>query len=102
MTTDAARTVLGRLAERWSALQPGEIPDDAATVARQCVLDWLGCALAGSREPLTGIVLDADAAGQADGLCTLVRLRRGAAAPLAALVNRAAGAPHRLRRPSQA
>ena len=33
-----------------------DIPPDALTVARQCILDWLGCALAGSAEPLSNIL----------------------------------------------
>ncbi len=34
-----------------------EIPGDALEVARHCLLDLLGCALAGSREPLTEILV---------------------------------------------
>ena len=32
------------------------VPPDALTVARQCLLDWVGVTLAGSREPLAAIL----------------------------------------------
>src|SRR5438876_4622951 len=32
------------------------IPPAASTVARHCLLDWFGCAIAGSREPLSQIM----------------------------------------------
>ena len=64
------------------------IPDDAVVVAKTCVLDWLGCALAGSREPLTEILLS-EAANH--GPATLVGLARKTSVHWAALVNGAAG-----------
>src|SRR5207253_8389296 len=33
------------------------LPSTARTVARHCLLDWFGCAIAGSREPLSQIML---------------------------------------------
>src|SRR5947209_20143312 len=33
------------------------IPPAARAVARHCLLDWFGCAIAGSREPLSQIML---------------------------------------------
>ena len=44
---DAARTV------RWE-----ELPAEAREVARHCLLDFLGVALAGAREPLTQILIE--------------------------------------------
>ena len=41
---------------RFRTLSLSEVPDDAQTVARQCLLDWLGCAIAGSAEPLSEIL----------------------------------------------
>ncbi len=35
-----------------------DLPQDVVTIAEQCILDWLGCAIAGSREPLAAILLD--------------------------------------------
>jgi 2-methylcitrate dehydratase PrpD len=42
--------------ERYGRLSLDEVPPDASTAARQCVLDWLGCALSGSTEPLAQIL----------------------------------------------
>src|SRR3954471_24317192 len=35
-----------------------DLPTDVVEVARQCVLDWVGVTVAGSREPVTCILLD--------------------------------------------
>ncbi|MGH7806161.1 MAG: MmgE/PrpD family protein, partial [Candidatus Binatia bacterium] len=35
----------------------GDVPEDAREAARHCLLDFLGCAIAGSREPLVEILL---------------------------------------------
>lgn len=85
-----ASTILGRLAERWSAIADDEVPAAAAAVARHCVLDWLGCALAGSREPLTRILVEELAAPEAGGPCTVVGTGLATSARTAALVNGAA------------
>lgn len=84
---ETSQTLLGRLADRWSAVGFDDLPYDVAEVGRHCVLDWLGCALAGSREPLALILLDE----LADGDCTVVGTSRTANAATAALVNGAAG-----------
>lgn len=81
-------TVLEGLAARWSCVTPGDLPDEVTRVGRQCMLDWLGCTLAGSREPLAGI-LRQELAGP--GRATLVGTRRTASARDAALINGAAG-----------
>lgn len=51
-----ARTVTGRLAEQHATLGNHDIPVDVRTAARHSILDWLGCALAGQREPLSTIL----------------------------------------------
>src|SRR2546427_11761108 len=66
-----------------------EIPGDALEVARHCLLDFLGCALAGSREPLTEILVESVATS--DGPATLIGRRERAPWSAAALVNGAAG-----------
>ncbi|MGH2610859.1 MAG: MmgE/PrpD family protein, partial [Tepidiformaceae bacterium] len=33
-----------------------DLPPDAITVAKQCLLDWLGVTIAGADEPLTQIL----------------------------------------------
>jgi 2-methylcitrate dehydratase PrpD len=80
-----------RLAERWAGVRPADVPDEAAEAGRHCLLDWLGCALAGSGEPLTGILAAEVVDDGADGPCTLVGQRGRTTPRIAALVNGAAG-----------
>ncbi len=47
---------MNALWERYGRLSLDEVPADASTAARQCILDWLGCALSGSTEPLAQIL----------------------------------------------
>ncbi len=68
-----------------------EIPDDARQAARHCLLDFVGCALAGSREPLTEILVREVALGEAASQATLIGRRERATLLTAALVNGAAG-----------
>ena len=91
MASEAATTLFGRLAERWSSVDDDEVPDDAARVARHCVLDWFACALAGSREPLSRILVEQGVAGEGPGPATLVGRAPMVAPRAAALVNGAAG-----------
>jgi 2-methylcitrate dehydratase PrpD len=59
LTEDRARADLTRvLAERTIALRYEELPAPAREIARQCVLDYLGVALAGAQDPLVGILLE--------------------------------------------
>ena len=51
-----ADTVLGQLAEQWSNLTFADLPQKAIDVGKQCVLDWMGCALAGSQERLIEVL----------------------------------------------
>ncbi len=75
--------------DRFGGLTLDDIPAEARTVAGQCVLDWFGCALVGSREPLSLILRD-ELGGQA-GACTIVGTDMRCAPGVAALVNGAAG-----------
>ena len=75
--------------DRYGRLLPGEIPAEAAMAARQCMLDWLGCTLAGSTEPLAEI-LRAELAG-ADGPATVIGSSQRTSTMSAALINGAAG-----------
>ena len=90
MTSDVA-PLLGSLAARWAGLTPSDVPDDASVVARQCILDWFGCTLAGSREPLSRILADEVVGREPGGPCTVVGTGSSASARTAALVNGAAG-----------
>lgn len=74
------------LVEHASGITPGAIPGSVRTVARHCLLDWFGCAIAGSREPLTEILVEAVAAGDADK-ATLIGRRERTAPVTAALIN---------------
>src|SRR6266851_5593854 len=79
------------LAERASAVRYDALPEPARALARQCVLDYFGVALAGADDPLVAILLDelAEAGGteQAGVIGHAARLP----ALSAALVNGAIG-----------
>ena len=75
--------------DQFGALRLNDIPEDARTVAGQCILDWYGCALAGSREPLSEILRDEFAS--ASGRCQIVGTDRTTTPTAAALINGAAG-----------
>ncbi|MBN8903708.1 MAG: MmgE/PrpD family protein, partial [Rhodospirillales bacterium] len=56
--TDLSSTGLTRaLAEQARTLTLADIPEDIRAWARQCVLDYVGCTLAGAQEDLTQILL---------------------------------------------
>jgi 2-methylcitrate dehydratase PrpD len=54
--TTETKTLTAALAEHVSTMRLEDMPVAALTVAKQCVLDWLGVALAGHSEPLVGIL----------------------------------------------
>jgi 2-methylcitrate dehydratase PrpD len=56
-----------QLAERAGAIRYEALPDNVRALARQCVLDYFGVALAGAGDPLVAILLDefAEAGGAA-------------------------------------
>lgn len=83
-----ADTLLGSLAARWSTVGFDDLPAEAVEVGRHCLLDWLGCALAGSRESLAALVCDQLATS---GRATLVGTDRTADPRDAALGNGVAG-----------
>jgi len=74
---------------RFRTLRSTDLPPEALAVARHCLLDWLGCALAGSQEPLAAILRDevVESGGPATVLGTFLRTTPRAAA----LANGAAG-----------
>jgi 2-methylcitrate dehydratase PrpD len=41
-------TITTELWDRFGRLDAGDLPADVDTVARQCVLDWFACAMAGT------------------------------------------------------
>ena len=70
---------------RWS-----EIPGDAREVARHCLLDCLGTGIAGSREPLTEILVGEVVSKEGSSEAGLIGRRERASRLSAALVNGAA------------
>jgi 2-methylcitrate dehydratase PrpD len=83
-----ADTVLGQLAEHWSDLTFADLPQEAIDVGKQCVGDWMGCALAGSQEQLVEVLR-----GEltSPGKATLIGAGGHASPRDAALINGAAG-----------
>ncbi len=78
------------LAKKIHALHHIEIADKSRQVARQCLLDWFGCSLAGAHEPVTDIVAGELAHSNA-GMCRLVGRTETANMVDAALINGTAG-----------
>jgi 2-methylcitrate dehydratase PrpD len=87
---DAPTDLTRALAVRASALGYEDLPAAARQVARQCVLDYLGVALAGADDPLVRILLDdmAEAGGSAQA--SVIGHQARLPALSAALVNGAA------------
>lgn len=79
--------VTGTLIRKAQGVAFDSLPDDVVLAARTCVLDWLGCALAGSREPLTEILV---AESATHGPASLIGRDRTTSVHWAALVNGAA------------
>ena len=53
----ASQNLTRALAEQARTLSYADLPDDVRTLARQCLLDYVACTLAGSKEELTEILL---------------------------------------------
>ncbi|MHA1164672.1 MAG: MmgE/PrpD family protein [Alphaproteobacteria bacterium] len=74
-------------AAKWVAdLRAEDITDAAFERAKHVLLDWLGCSIAGSREPLVGILLE-ELGGETQGPCTLLASGQRARLHDAALIN---------------
>jgi 2-methylcitrate dehydratase PrpD len=89
--TDIASQGLTRaLAEQARTLTYADLPNDVRRLARQCLLDYVACTLAGSKDELAGILL-AEMQEQG-GAPTATVIGHGARLPVlsAALVNGAA------------
>src|SRR5580704_14982818 len=79
------------LARRASALAHCELSEEARELARQCVLDYLGVAIAGAADPLVQIVFDELAEAGGAPQASVVGRRARLPALAAALINGAAG-----------
>ena len=75
--------------DKFADLTYDDLPEDVVKVANQCILDWFGCALAGSNEPLSEILRNQF--GHRAGQCTVIGSELKLEAPTAALLNGAAG-----------
>src|SRR5579875_264289 len=91
MDTATSADLTRSLARRAAALRYEDLPRDVRALARQCVLDYFGVALAGAAEPLVRIVREemAEAGGAAEASVIGDKARLPALA--AALVNGTAG-----------
>lgn len=77
-------------AERSRALTFNDLPADVVERAKQCLLDWLGVALAGSGQPLTSILLEEVREQGGHEQATLIGIGGLVSTQQAALVNGAA------------
>jgi 2-methylcitrate dehydratase PrpD len=57
MTDIGSQNLTRTLAEQARALRYEDLPADVRKLARQCLLDYVACTLAGAKEELTGILL---------------------------------------------
>jgi 2-methylcitrate dehydratase PrpD len=85
------RTVTQSLTERLSAMSLRAMSPEALTVAKQCLLDWLGVALAGRNERLVDILVDELAPEGVAGGASLIGRGRRARFDDAVLINGAMG-----------
>ena len=75
--------------DKYKDLTYDQLPDAVIKVANQCILDWFGCAFAGSGEPLAGILRQVF--GHRSGSCSVVGSELQLDAQTAALLNGASG-----------
>ncbi|MEM7097619.1 MAG: MmgE/PrpD family protein [Pseudomonadota bacterium] len=75
--------------DKFADMGYDDFPADVIQVANQCILDWFGCALAGSKEPLSEILRGQF--GHRAGTCSVIGTELKLEAPTAALLNGAAG-----------
>jgi 2-methylcitrate dehydratase PrpD len=79
------------LAKRSAGLDYDDLPTPIRELAGQCVLDYLGCVIAGAGDPLVGMLLDEAAEAGGVAQASIVGHRQRLPALAAALVNGAAG-----------
>jgi 2-methylcitrate dehydratase PrpD len=86
-TAATSTAVTASLAAFVSGPVPAAAPQEVVHQAKRCLIDWLGVALAGSREPGTEIVRETAEAMSPGADAWVVGSRRRVGAPFAALVN---------------
>src|SRR5688572_11582265 len=87
---DEAASLTQRLVERTRAIEWARLPADVREIARQCVLDWIGVALAGSSDPLPRLLIDEALADGGKPLATVAGHSDRVSPLQAALINGAA------------
>jgi 2-methylcitrate dehydratase PrpD len=87
----AGDTVTAALAGLVSQMRLDDMPAGALTVAKQCLLDWIGVALAGRDEPLVRVLLEELAPDDAARGVIIFGHRRRARIDDAVLINGAMG-----------
>lgn len=87
---DSGNGVTAALVRHARGISFETMPPDAVLAAKTCVLDWIGCALAGCGEPLVRILLDESAQQNASGRASVIGHDLRTASTWAALVNGAA------------
>ena len=75
--------------KKYKNLTYDDLPEDVVKVANQCILDWFGCATAGAKEPLAGILREVF--GHRSGSCTVIGSELKLDSQTAALLNGASG-----------
>lgn len=90
MPENAASGATRALVQRVRSIRYEQLPDEAREAARHCLLDFLGCALAGSREPLSEILVREVAQNEDSSQAGLIGRDERATLRSAALVNGAA------------
>ncbi len=83
--------VTAALAGLVSGMQLEAMPPAALTVAKQCLMDWIGVALAGRNEPLVRILLEELSPGDDQGGVSILGQGRRARIDDAVLINGAMG-----------
>ena len=86
-----SESVTSSLVEAVRGIRYDAIPEQARQTAQHCLLDFLGVALAGSREPLTDILIAEVVRSEAVGEAGIIGRPERATRLTAALVNGAAG-----------
>jgi 2-methylcitrate dehydratase PrpD len=85
------QTLTAALADRIAGMRLADLPAEALTVAKQCLLDWIGVALAGRGEPLVRILVDELAPADDPGGVSILGHGRRARIDDAVLINGAMG-----------
>src|ERR1051325_4744133 len=89
--SDEAMSFTRALVDAVRTLRWDDIPEDAREVGRQCLLDFLGCALAGAREEPVEILVATVVRPERSSEAALVGRTERASRLTAALVNGTAG-----------